>query len=226
MASIRFVCLACSRKKGRLCIAGLRTDGGGWLRPVGDPPEDGLRQTDCRLDDGALPSLGDVIEVDVVGSKATCYQPENQQFTGPWRLVGRLSLTDLAAVVLPNLTPGPDLLGNRADSIAADVLEHSPALASLALIEPVSPNWSVTTTLSGYRQGRVQFRLSGFVYNLAVTDRRFERQMLAPRPGALSSAALGIGPGQRLVFAISLGGPFDATKRCYKLVAGVIVLPS
>jgi hypothetical protein len=34
MPTFEMICLAKSSKRGGICIAGLKTDGSGWLRPV------------------------------------------------------------------------------------------------------------------------------------------------------------------------------------------------
>jgi hypothetical protein len=40
MPTVEIICLANSRKHSGRCVAGLRTDGQGWIRPVG-PSDNG-----------------------------------------------------------------------------------------------------------------------------------------------------------------------------------------
>jgi hypothetical protein len=57
MAQVDLICLANSRKLGGRCIAGLRLDGSGWVRPVGEAPDGTLYPADFMLRDGTESKL-------------------------------------------------------------------------------------------------------------------------------------------------------------------------
>ena len=61
MAVVDLICLANSYKNGCRCIAGLRVDRGGWVRPVSGRPEGELEPRHYLLDDGSEPGLLDVL---------------------------------------------------------------------------------------------------------------------------------------------------------------------
>ena len=74
--SYDIVCLANSRNHGGRCVAGLRTDGGGWLRPVGQLPDGTLYPSDYHLNDLTEPGALDVIRVGVLAPRPLDHQPE------------------------------------------------------------------------------------------------------------------------------------------------------
>lgn len=73
MAALDIICLANSRKHGGRCVAGLRTDGGGWLRPVGTLLDGTLYPPDYTMDDltewGCWTSFGS--DFDIPGQQLT-----------------------------------------------------------------------------------------------------------------------------------------------------------
>jgi len=58
-------------------VAGLRTDGGGWIRPVSPTAEGTLSKEHYTLADGTEAGILDVIEVDVSKARPESHQPEN-----------------------------------------------------------------------------------------------------------------------------------------------------
>jgi hypothetical protein len=66
MSSVDLICLANSYKLGARCLAGLRVDGGGWVRPVSDKEDGQLRYGQYRLPDHSEPHLFDVIRVGLI----------------------------------------------------------------------------------------------------------------------------------------------------------------
>lgn len=62
MSSFKIICIANSRKLSGRCIAGLRIDGKGWIRPVSESPEGTLFQEHYILKDGSEAQVLDVLE--------------------------------------------------------------------------------------------------------------------------------------------------------------------
>lgn len=226
MPNVQFICLANSWKMGGRCVAGVGAQG--WIRPVSGI-SGGTLFTEYRYANGAEAALLDIVEVEVVTPKPEPHQPENW-LLGPaqWQLVQQVPPASALQYLAQFLVPGPVLLGNQSDSVDHAALLKQPAKASLALVEPQSVQWYITTSpFDGKRKTRCLFSLAGCHYDLSITDPRF-----VPRLNALGDgihpkdvAGSGVGAQDRVALCISLGEPFVKTGHCYKLVAGVLVLP-
>lgn len=224
MPKVQFICLANSRKLQGRCVAGLRFGGTGWFRPVSTLPHGTLSYNDCVLNTGNVAALLDVVEVDVARARPEPHQPENWELApGTWRLVQQIAPASALTVLKPALVSGPVLLENQADRVRHALLLAKPAAASLALVEPSSIQWQITTSLSGNRQSRCRFTLGSTHYDLSVTDLDIERALAAQPVGIHPRDAAGIPAHARVLLTISLGEPFNGD--CYKLVAAVLVLP-
>ncbi len=87
---LQIICMANSRKLGGRCVAGLRLDGGGWIRPVAPTPEGTLYRSTCTLNGRTEVRPLDVIEVDVARPRPDPHQPENWVLTNRrWKLLSR-----------------------------------------------------------------------------------------------------------------------------------------
>ena len=224
---IDFICLANSRKLSGRCVAGLRTDGNGWIRPVSDLEDGRLVEEHYTLDDGCEAQLLDVVRVEVVKPQVLPHQPENWILAKkPWKLLRRISPADAMRHLEPALIPGPDLLGNRSDRVAVVDLKKRAAASSLALVAPESLEWTVTKSMRGNRQIRAVFELRKTSYDLVVTDPRWERRLSSLQLGTHPREAASLERNFRVLFTVSLSEPFEAQAHCFKLVAGVLVLPA
>ena len=220
---IEFICLANSVKEQGRCVAGLRRDNQGWFRPISEAPGGTLFRPTYVLDNGEQAALLDIIKVGVLTPRPEPHQPENWGLENKqWRFLGRLPPINVWKQLQGFLVSGPNLLGSRTDSLDYAAVKRNPVRSSLALVEPSQVSWVITTSTRGYRQTRTQFRLAGVLYDLSITDPNW-RQRLADLPwGAHPREAAGLSSQERLLFTISLGGPFRG--ECYKLVAAVILL--
>jgi hypothetical protein len=226
MPSVQFMCLANSRKPGGRCVAGLRIDGTGWFRPVTNHPDGTVWATECILPDGTDTNLLDVVEVDVTRHRPEPHQPENWELAAtPWRLVQRVPAASALQLLASWLVPGPVLLEDQSDRLNHAAVLARPVAASLALIEPRSIQWNITTNFRGNRQTRCRFDLAGATYDLSVTDMRIEHQLGALPFGLHPRDTAGIAPTSRVFLTVSLSEPLPATGQCYKLVAAVLVFP-
>jgi hypothetical protein len=77
MPKFEIICLANSRKLSGRCVAGILTDGSGWLRPVSANPDGTLFSHHYRLSDGTDAQVMDVLELELAQPR-----PENYQLNG------------------------------------------------------------------------------------------------------------------------------------------------
>jgi hypothetical protein len=238
---VTFICLANSRKLGGRCVAGIRTDGGGWIRPVSPQPSGTLSRRHCTLDNRNEANPLDVVEIEVTAARPEPHQPENWVlgrerwrfldwiFGIPsWHRIGRVQAARAFQSLEGFLSSGPDLLGNPGDRVSYDHLKDKSAPASLELIQPSNVSWHITESSAGRRQTRAHFQLSGQHYDLPITDPQWEQRLSYLTYGTHHRAAADVAPDHRLLFTISLGEPFYGNYpagECFKLVAAVLVLP-
>jgi hypothetical protein len=230
MPVFEMLCLANSKKHGGRCVAGLRADGQGWIRPVSFEPEGTLFDRHCTLTDGSLAETLDLIRIRFATPRPEPHHPENRLITHTsWELVARPAPQEMQTLLQAHLAPGPELLGNRLDRIPFSAFETTPASASLALVAPEDLRWIVKTDRSGGRRIRIGFLLSGTRYELALTDPLWEQRLRTLAPGTHPRAAAGLKAEEVVLLTVSLSEPFQsdsaAEMYCYKLVAAVIVLP-
>jgi len=224
LPEVEFICLAISRRPGGRCVAGLRMDGKGWVRPVNSIGGTIFRQQ-YTLDDGREAAIFDVIRVSLKEQCPQSYQPENWIVENePWRLVRRLTLSEASTFLSSNISTSLSFPGGQLDRVYAAALAQNPVAASLALIEPDSIQWHIKPKTENRRQTCAKFELSGLAYDdFVITDPQWERRLEALPLGVHNRIDAGVSQEDRLLFTISLGEPFGGY--CYKLVAAVIVLP-
>ena len=224
--TVEIICLANSRKRQGRCLAGLRTDGGGWVRLIGGGDGGALSAAEYRLPDGSEPKLLDVLQIGCAGTKPECHQPENQRIDRTrWQLSARPASLSVQTLLQTSQTKGPLLLGNFGDKRDYGQIILKPADASLVLIAPDDLLWQIKTSQRGNRQTKAEFRLTRTPYCLSVTDPVWAQRLAHLPVGVYSREAAGITASDRVLFTISLSEPFEWNNHCYKLVAGVIVLP-
>jgi putative nucleic acid modification protein with dual OB domain len=221
--TFEILCLANSYKHRGRCIAGLRTDGGGWVRLCAPTPGGEVHPCHYLLQDGSGPKALDVIRVECDQPQPSAHQPENWLISGAWwELVHRPAPAALANVLRANVTLGPLLFGDTKRRISFARFADRPANASLALIAPTDIEWRITHKPF---KPRAQFRLRGTPYDLPVTDPAWLDTFRELGDGTHPLAACGIEPGRKVLLTVSLGEPFDEGNYCYKLVAAIIPLP-
>jgi hypothetical protein len=226
MPVVELICLANSRKHAGRCVAGLRTDGKGWIRPIGPRQEGVLFDRHYTLRDGSVPGVLDVLRISLIGPRPEPHHPENWLINpARWQLVARPAAANHLAFIEPFIARGPDLLGSRTDREDFHSFLEAPAPASLVLVRPEQLAWRVVEKRDGARQARVQFMLGVAGYNLAVTDPIWEQRLGRLPLGTHPATAAGLKPDDEVLLTVSLSEPFQ-DGLCYKLVAGVIVLPA
>jgi hypothetical protein len=229
MPTIEIICLANSRKYNHHCVAGLRTDGNGWLRPIGSVTDGSLYANEILLQDGSQPLLLDVIRIGCSIPQPRPHQPENWSIDKTeWQLVARPAPPTIMPIFQSGAVKGPDILGGQGDRINYDDFLTQPAKSSLALIVPENLRWRITTSQRGNRQTRACFSLNGAYYDLAVTDPIWENRVGSLAEGMHDAMAAGLTTTDVPVFTVSLGEPFYAgnntNQSCFKLIAGIMLL--
>jgi hypothetical protein len=224
MPSVDLICLANSYKWHLRCLAGLRVDGGGWVRPVSHKEHGELSYSQYRLPDYSEPHLFDVIRVGLSRPKPMPHQPENWLVdNSPWTLLERPASADLVHIVSAAVFRGPQLLGNAGRSVPHAQLQRYPARESLALVEPADIRWRTEFNTYQLRNvPRVLFRLGAVAYDLPLTDPAYAGPLQRRNEGDYRSSNLGIPEDATILLAVSLGEPLNGV--CYKLVAGVVVV--
>jgi hypothetical protein len=226
MPTLEIICLANSRKLRGRCVAGLRTDGGGWIRPVAPTEEGTLFGQHYYLDNGSDAQILDFIRIEVSKAKPEAHQPENWVIgDAQWELLARPALPQHLEQIVRSVEAGPALFGDYGDRIDFDHLCKTPAPRSLCIVQPQDLKWRITTSIRGFRQTRAAFRLSGRSYDLSVTDPIWETRLARLAYGIHDLESADCPDWARLLFTISLGEPLPSDRQCYKLVAGVILLP-
>jgi hypothetical protein len=236
MPIFEIICLANSRKNKGRCIAGLKTDGSGWLRPVSTQSDGRLDQDNYILDTDHEPQIFDILEIECSEHSPECHQPENWLITQKkWRFVGFPDRQKLTEVLKPELDKSAvlqELLGNSSDRVDYELLQQNPIQNSLIYVKPQSINW-VVQEYSGKKRYRSIFTTSNKIqYDLRITDPDWESRMAELPVGNYSAdevvdrLSLVDFTADGFRFTISLGEPFiptgDDRRYCFKMIAAVI----
>ena len=229
MSDFEVICLANSRKWQGRCVAGIRTDGQGWIRPVGWSANGSLAVNNYWLDNNTEVQPLDVIRLRCIRPCPKPHHPEDWTNAGSqWQLIARPASAEHLELLKTHLVDGSALFGNTQDKTPAAQFNMVPAAASLAIIAPDNLQWAIQDS-DGKRKIRVQFTLCNAPYRLTLTDPIYEQKLGHLRPGVYLPAAAGIPNGAKIWLTISLSEPFQKTVGveafCYKLVAGVMVVP-
>jgi hypothetical protein len=224
MSSAELICLANSRKLSARCIAGLRTDTGGWIRPISNAEHGELTYALRSLGPAGEPQNFDLIRVGLAKAMPSPSQPENWLVDGSsWTLIERPAPARFAALVKAAIHSDERLFDSFSDRISAESFHSSHAKESLLLVEPDNVRWLVDS-FGAKRRSRVLFKQGHTDYNLPLTDPSFEQRLKRLDLGFHKSEEIGISRDSRLLFTISLGEAFEGY--CYKLAAAVLTWPT
>ena len=140
MEPLEIICLANSWKRGARCVAGIRTDTGEWIRPVG--AGDGhLTENQCCIDFIPVRPL-DVLRIFVSGPEPRPNQPENWRMaTKDWELLHRPAPKEMVPLLRGALRREAALLGGYGMTVPMSDFDENPADASLCLIYPENLRW-------------------------------------------------------------------------------------
>lgn len=234
MPTFEIICLANSIKYGGRCIAGFKTDGSGWIRPVSPKIDGTLYPEHYQLSNGEEPQLFSLLKIEFRKHHPQCHQPENWVINErKWQHRGFAKLEQLNHLLANEIYQAShrQLLGNASDRWKWDDLQNHPISASLCLIRPKNLRWKIFT--SRYRRKyRAIFTLHEVEYDLGVTDPSWMEIIEQlddgeyPAHRVIEELNLENFDPERFLFTISLSGPFqppgETCDFCFKLVATVI----
>jgi hypothetical protein len=224
--SFDLICLANSYKHNRRCVAGLRADGGGWLRPVSEREKGELDYHQFRYPDRSEPRVLDVIRMGLSGPRPLPHHPENWLIDGSaWEPVQRPASKECYAKVIAGaISRDPLLFGSSGSRVPEEQFRRQAARESLVLVQPRDVCWYREPDGESSRNPtRVRFQLHHAGYDLPLTDPARRRLLAMEPPGSHSAEDLYIPQDRKLLLTINLSEPYSGF--CYKLVAGVVVLP-
>lgn len=229
----QIVCLANSRKPDGKCLAGKALDDNSWIRPpVSRRPNDSLSATeecvrgnDCRCGrcNPIVPSLLDIIEVDLTDYAGYAHQTENYYISdNKWKKVGVLPFELLKSYV--DTVPGGLWINgfgtNRRKNDRVPAHLGSGLKNSLCLINVL--NLSLTVVLDGVEYGHPRKRVYGSFYYygteyiIPVTDEVVENRYIKQGEGTYTYPTVG----KNIILCLSLGQEWNGY--IYKFIAGVI----
>lgn len=223
---------------GGLCIAGLKTDGSGWLRPISRRENGALDPSDYLLDIvNRPPQVFDILRIECLEHRLKPHQPENWVISQKkWQVIGSLKQRELIEILKPEIDRNAKLehlFGNSSDRVEYELLQKNPALHSLAYIKPKNITW-IVGEYQGKKNYRAKFTLANNSYDLKITDPDWKARMdKAELSVGNYSSSVAIDKLNLIGFTsegfrltISLGEPFIPTgserKYCFKLIAAVI----
>jgi hypothetical protein len=205
-------------------VAGLRTDGSGWIRPVSQGEHGKLEYRDYQLPGGGQPDILDVLRVGVSKPEPKLHHPEDWLIDStPWQLVSRPAPASLSHVVVGAIQKSDLIFGDDRPSIAARQVEEHGGVDSLALVRPENVQWR-TATYGAWKKARVAFQLGRRTYDLPLTDPRYVGRVQRLETGDHQDHEVQIPNSVEYLFVISLTEPYQ-DGRCYKLVVGVVEIP-
>ncbi|GCL35831.1 MAG: dual OB domain-containing protein [Sphaerospermopsis kisseleviana] len=238
MLTFDIICLAKSTKHGGICIAGIKTDGSGWLRPISNRRNGTLYPEHFMTRDGQEPELFDVIRIPFIRHEPQCHHPENYliHYSYKWQILGKASLEQVKNLIKPEIKRGssePKLLGNFDKQIGYEDLQNTPLKSSLAMINPEVLEWEVRYNSQNKKNFRCLFCLCGNSYDLPITDPVWIEKLNVLEEGiyfcedVIEKLNLENFEPDKFRLTISLSEPFQPyypsqLEYCYKLVASVI----
>lgn len=221
--SVPILCLANSDKHGNRCVAGLRLDTGGWIRPVSDEHGSALVKDHYITKSGHEPKPLDTVQIGLKRQYPKYNQPENWVISGEdWKLIDTELHQHHLLVLNTAIQREGAVIADGRDSIPKYELKNTPVPNSLTVLRPHNPEFYIKQT-SGRRQPRADFRFDGNEYSLSITAPAWRRRVEAEKVTSLPSVDE-VADSEEILFTISLGEEFEG--RCYKMIAGIFTVDS
>lgn len=212
------ILLAESRKYSNLCIAGVDTSTGEWVRIISEDRDvvHAVKIEDAIYKDGSAPRLLDIVEIECKGHRLNYYQSENHVYDPKyyWAKNGRATIKDVLRI--HPLEQQEFIFYNIDKKVHRDYLRGLDEVKySLMLIAPENirihvkqwPNRKDVTMSFDYGDHRYQY--------LSITDIDHERRYLDLEPGDYR-----LRDGTLMV--LSLGECYYKDNCHYKLVAAIL----
>jgi hypothetical protein len=223
----RIVCLANSYKHENRCVAGISLVTKKWVRLVSFDNPGCLTEEQTCYPDGTEAGILDVFEAELGDECGSNSHPEDVLvLEKAWHLVRQFELPTDARFLAGFCNKGPALLKGYGDRLYGRRIEGNPVEHSLELIHPEDLWWWIRED-KGKRKNRGLFKVGNTIrarYDLAVTDPLWLKRMHSLPPGIYPHAKFFDGKTPNTFLTISLSEPFEGFH--YKLVAGVVLIPS
>ena len=222
------ICLACSRRPGGRCFAGLDEQTRSWIRPISSTDEGGLTFGQYSLPGGTEPKILDVIAVDLVRPLPTIGQPENW-LVGPqqWRRLRHANSADME-ILRSRLFDDPELFRNYERKVSHAEIQSRPPDSSLALVRPVNLAWHATPRPRYPDEKRIEgsFEISGAPYQLVLTDPIWEQRLSGIPMHCHVKHGDRATIQTEILLTLSLGEREPNWGNHHKLIAGVVEVPT
>lgn len=221
--TVDMLCLANSEKHGERCLAGIRLDTGGWIRPVSTNEGGALYKDQYTTKCGKVAQPLDSIRIHFEEYSPRFHQPENWRISSddPWELLGSEINEPQQLALNTALQRSGKIFSTKKSSLRKGKLKDSLSTHSLTLLRPQNPQFYAEMKENSSNQPRTEFDFDGHHYDLPITDPSWRQRVQGDDPEDLPSAG-DLDDGQEVLFTISLGEPFEG--RCYKLVAAIFSL--
>jgi hypothetical protein len=212
------ILLAASEKYRNYCIAGIDKESGEWVRIISEDNDirNAVTENDMRYEDGTLPQIFDIIQIQCKRYEPNFYQPENFVFDNSyyWIKIGNASLKEVLEI--HPLEDTEYIFYNSGKRVDTAYLNNLPEKykTSLTLISPSN----VVVHVNQYEEKKisVSFNYNNERYSyLAVTDLDFKNTYMSYEVGNYTLL-------KKVLFVISLGEKYQRDNAHYKLIATVI----
>jgi len=224
LGEVDILCLANSEKHGQRCLAGVRIDTGGWIRPVSTEGGGALFEDQYTAECGKVAQPLDSVRIRFDQYSPKYHQPENWLISKQesLELLGsELNKLQLLALNTALQREGK-IFSTERNSRSKIELKDSLSTQSLTLIRPQNAQFYINTS-SNNNQPRTEFDFDGHHYDFPITDPRWRQRVRSENPRDLPSIN-DLDNNEDLLFTISLGEEFEG--HCYKIVAAIFSLDS
>lgn len=222
---VEILCLANSIKHGQRCLAGVRLDTGGWIRPVSSWKGGALFKDQYTTKCGTSVEPLDSVRVYFEEYAPLYHQPENWLIADDelWELLSSKLDTQQQLALNIALQRDGKIFASERNSRSKVDLKDSLSTQSLTLIRPQDPHFYIEPSEAGSDQPRVEFDFDGCQYDFPITDPDWRQRVQQDDIETLPSVDE-IDNNQDVLFTISLGEEYEG--RCYKIVAAIFSLNS
>lgn len=220
---IEFLCLANSEKHRGRCVAGVRLDTGGWIRPVQTRDGGAIHQSQYTTESGEEVQPLDSVRLHLRRPSPKYHQPENWVISKDtsWELLETELQKPQSIALNAALQRSGEIFRTTENRIAKAELRETFSTQSLTLIQPQDIEFYVNKRDKRSNQPRIRFNFDGHDYDFPITDPNWRNQVSGEQPGVLPTAD-DINGGQSLLLTISLGEAYEGW--CYKIVAALLTV--
>lgn len=216
MIKKRIVILAKSAKNNNFCIAGLANTGE-YIRPIStdETISDAVPREDIIFPDKTELQILDVVEIMFMEKSADNFiQPENFYYDARffWKKISHINLEKI--IKWRGFDNREKIFYNFERSVAPNFIEKQSKRESLLLL-PIKNLTIKVENFSDYKKFYADFEYNGRIY------KKFSVGDIAIRKNFENHNAGEYFYKKNAIVFFSLTNPFDATNRCYKMLAQV-----